>query len=119
MRVLGENLIDSEKRKERRYTSREMSQSLTVIRERTREKRQRGISMLDISLHDIYTMTMSTSEMIYGFTFRSDIEQEKDLHSMRIDVRFPGKIVGARPPSAACCSMANTELSALTRPILL
>jgi hypothetical protein len=64
MRVLGEYLIDSEKRKERRYTSREMSQSLTVIKGRTKEKRHRGISMIDTSLHDIYTMTMSTSEMI-------------------------------------------------------
>jgi hypothetical protein len=63
-----------------------MSQSLTVIKERTKQKRHRGISVLDISLHDIYTMTMSTSEMIYVFIFRSDIEQEKGLHSMRIHV---------------------------------
>jgi hypothetical protein len=57
--VLGENPIDSEKRKERRCTSREMSQSLAIAvikgRER-RRKRHRGISMLDISLHSIYTM---------------------------------------------------------------
>jgi hypothetical protein len=37
-RVLGENPIDSEKRERKR-------------------KRHRGISMLDISLHGIYTMT--------------------------------------------------------------
>jgi hypothetical protein len=37
-RVLGENPIDSKKRKERRCTSREMSQSLAVIKERTKEK---------------------------------------------------------------------------------
>jgi hypothetical protein len=40
MLVLGGNPIDSEKRKER-----------------TKEKRHRGIFMLDISLHGIYTMT--------------------------------------------------------------
>jgi hypothetical protein len=57
--------------------------------------------------------------MIYVFIFRSDIEQEKDLHSMQIDVQLSGKIVGARPPSAAYCSTTNTELSILARPILL
>ena len=57
--------------------------------------------------------------MIYVFIFRSDIELEKDLHSMQIDVQPSGKIVGARPPSAAYCSTTNTESSILTRPILL
>ena len=57
--------------------------------------------------------------MIYVFIFRSDIEQETCLHSMQIDVQLSGKIVGARPPSAAYCSTANTELSILTRRIFL
>ena len=38
---------------------------------------------------------------------------------MQIDVQLSGKIVGARPPSAAYCSTANTELSILTRRIFL
>ena len=59
---------------------------------------------------------MSTSQMIHVFIFRSDIERQKGLHSMQIDVQFSGKMVGARPPSAAFCSMTNTELSSLTPP---
>jgi hypothetical protein len=65
--MLGENLIDSEKRKERRCTSRQMSQSLAIAvitgREQ-RRKRHRGISMLDLFLHGIYTMTLGT---VYAF----------------------------------------------------
>jgi hypothetical protein len=57
--------------------------------------------------------------MIYFFIFRSDIEQEIGLHSLQIDVQLSGKIVEARPPSAAYCSTTNAELSILTRPILL
>lgn len=57
--------------------------------------------------------------MMYVFIFRSGIEQEKDLNSMRIDVQLAGKIVGVRPPSAAYGSTVNTELILLTRPILL
>ena len=51
--------------------------------------------------------------MIYVFIFRSDIEEEKDLHSMQIDVQLSGKTVGALSPSAAYCSTTNTELSIL------
>jgi hypothetical protein len=57
--------------------------------------------------------------MIYFLIFRSDIEQERGLYSLQIDVQLSGKIVGARPPSAAYSSMTNTELSIMTRPILL
>ena len=46
--------------------------------------------------------------MIYVVIFRSDIEQEKSLHSMQIDVQLSGQIVGARPLSAAYCSTTNT-----------
>ena len=49
-KTLGENSIDSEERtKERRYTSREISLSIAVIKRRTKGKHHRGISMLDIS----------------------------------------------------------------------
>jgi hypothetical protein len=57
--------------------------------------------------------------MVYVFIFKSDIEQEKDLDSMQIDVQLSGKIVGARPPSAVYFFTTNTKLSSLTRPILL
>ena len=57
--------------------------------------------------------------MIYVFIFRSDIEQEKGLHSMQIDVQLSGQMVRAQPLLAAYCSATNTELSSLTRPILL
>ena len=53
---------------------------------------------------------MPTSEMIYVFIFRSEIEQEKGLHSMRIDVQLSGQMVGARPSSAV-----NAELGSLKR----
>ena len=51
---------------------------------------------------------MSTSLMIYVFIFKCDIEEEKGLHSMQIDVQLPGQMMGARPPSAAYCSTTNT-----------
>ena len=57
--------------------------------------------------------------MVYVFIFRGDIEQETYLHSMQIDVQLSDEIVVARPPSAADCSTANTELSILKRPTFL
>ena len=55
--------------------------------------------------------------MIYVFIFRSDIEQEKGLHTLQIDVQLSGQMVTAQPLSAAYYSTTNTELSSLTRPI--
>ena len=37
--------------------------------------------------------------MIYVFIFRSNIEQEKGLHSMQIDVQISDQMLGARPSS--------------------
>ena len=62
--------------------------------------------------HHYKLIGLDDNSVIYAFIFRSEIEQEKGLHSMQIDVHLSGQMVGARPSSAA-----NAELGSLKRSI--